>query len=70
MGASPLPHLVAGTAKPMPSRMAAIARGTGEVDAAYHVALNALQSAVEDAGSTQQKPPLGVHPPRTSPAIR
>ncbi|KJK34122.1 hypothetical protein UK15_37330, partial [Streptomyces variegatus] len=37
------------------SRIAAIARGTGEVDAVYHIALDALQSAVEDAGSAQQK---------------
>jgi hypothetical protein len=50
-----LPHLIAVTAEPMPSRIAAIARGTGEVDAVYHIALDALQSAVEDAGSAQQK---------------
>ncbi|MFF6951861.1 NgoMIV family type II restriction endonuclease [Streptomyces iakyrus] len=37
MSASPLPHPVAGTAEPMPSRMAAIARGPGEVDAVYHI---------------------------------
>lgn len=31
-----LPHLVTVTAEPLPSRLAAIARGTGEVDAVYH----------------------------------
>ncbi|MEV5105723.1 NgoMIV family type II restriction endonuclease [Streptomyces massasporeus] len=50
-----LPHLIAVTAEPMPSRIAAIARGTGEVDAVYHIALDALQSAVEGAGSAQQR---------------
>lgn len=55
MSRSPLPHLVAGTAEPMPSRIAAIARGIGEVDVVYHIALDALQSPVEDAGSAQEK---------------
>ncbi len=32
------PHLVTVTAEPLPSRLASIARGTGEVDAVYHVA--------------------------------
>lgn len=50
-----LPHLVTVTAEPMPSRIAAIARGTGEVDAVYHIALDALQDAVRDVGSDQQK---------------
>jgi hypothetical protein len=53
-----LPHLVTVTAEPMPSRIAAIARGTGEVDAVYHIALDALQTAVRDVGSSQQKDDL------------
>ncbi|MFJ4980503.1 NgoMIV family type II restriction endonuclease [Streptomyces coeruleorubidus] len=53
-----LPHLVTVTAEPMPSRIAAIARGTGEVDAVYHIALDALQTAVREAGSSQQKDDL------------
>ncbi|MFJ2006500.1 NgoMIV family type II restriction endonuclease [Streptomyces chartreusis] len=53
-----LPHLVTVTAEPMPSRIAAIARGTGEVDAVYHIALAALQEAVEAVGSRQQKDDL------------
>ncbi|SCX56463.1 NgoMIV restriction enzyme [Klenkia marina] len=32
------PHLICVTAEPLPSRLAAIARGTGEVDATYHIA--------------------------------
>ncbi|MEV8315314.1 NgoMIV family type II restriction endonuclease [Streptomyces sp. NPDC059900] len=53
-----LPHLVAVTAEPMPSRIAAIARGTGEVDAVYHIALDALKQAVEAVGSRQQQDDL------------
>ncbi|MYQ45401.1 restriction endonuclease [Streptomyces sp. SID4985] len=50
-----LPHLVVVTAEPMPSRIAAIARGTGEVDAVYHIAFDALTEAVKDVGSKQQQ---------------
>ncbi|MBK3627030.1 hypothetical protein JHN59_19700 [Streptomyces sp. MBT49] len=50
-----LPHLMTVTAEPMPSRLAAIARGTGEVDAVYHIAFEALQEAVTAVGSKQQK---------------
>ncbi|TQJ53346.1 NgoMIV family type II restriction endonuclease [Streptomyces sp. SLBN-115] len=53
-----LPHLVTVTAEPMPSRLAAIARGTGEVDAVYHIAFDALQEAVAAVGSKQQKDDL------------
>lgn len=41
------PHLVAVTAEPLPSRLASIARGTGEVDAVYHVAYDELHAAVQ-----------------------
>ncbi|MEU9296275.1 NgoMIV family type II restriction endonuclease [Streptomyces sp. NPDC048266] len=50
-----LPHLVTVTAEPMPSRIAAIARGTGEVDAVYHIAFDSLAKAVDAVGSSQQK---------------
>jgi hypothetical protein len=39
----------------MPSRIAAIARGTGEVDPAYHISFDALREVVREAGSAQQK---------------
>ena len=35
----PMPHMVVVTCEPLPSRLAAVARGTGEVDFVYHVAL-------------------------------
>ncbi|MGV4885102.1 NgoMIV family type II restriction endonuclease [Streptomyces viridosporus] len=53
-----LPHLVTVTAEPMPSRIAAIARGTGEVDAVYHIAFDALREAVAAVGGRQQQEDL------------
>lgn len=44
-----LPHLVTVTAEPLPTRLAAIARGTGEVDAVYHVAFTSLDRAIGEA---------------------
>jgi hypothetical protein len=41
-----LPHIVAVTLEPLPSRLASIARGTGDVDAVYHPALDELAAAV------------------------
>jgi hypothetical protein len=40
------PHVVTVTSEPLPSRLAAIARGTGEVDCVYHVALEELLAAL------------------------
>jgi len=37
-----LPHIAAVTAEPMPSRIAAIALGTGDIDCVYHFALPEL----------------------------
>lgn len=49
------PHLVTVTAEPLPSRIVAISRGTGEVDAVYHIAFDALDKAVKDIGNPKQK---------------
>jgi hypothetical protein len=49
-----LPHLVTVTAEPLPSRLAAIARGTGEVDAVYHIAYDALDQAVKRLAENKQ----------------
>lgn len=46
------PHIVAVTAEPMPSRLAAIARGTGELDCVYHATLSELNSACPDGKAT------------------
>jgi len=49
------PHLVAVTAEPLPSRLAAIARGTGEVDAVYHIAYDELHEAVQVSNNVAQQ---------------
>jgi len=49
------PHLVTVTAEPLPSRLASIARGTGEVDAVYHVAYDAMDASVARNANTDQQ---------------
>lgn len=39
------PHIVAVTMEPLPSRIASVAIGTGDVDCVYHGALNELEKA-------------------------
>lgn len=41
-----LPHIVVVTAEPMPSRLASLAMGTGDIDCVYHFALPELIEAV------------------------
>ena len=40
------PHIAVVTAEPLPSRLASIAIGTGDIDCTYHVALHELQDVV------------------------
>lgn len=49
------PHIVSVTAEPLPTRLAAIARGTGEVDAVYHATLGPLVQATEHVGTAEQQ---------------
>ena len=49
------PHIVTVTSEPLPSRLAAICRGTGEVDAVYHVCLEELLTAVDTVGNVMQR---------------
>jgi hypothetical protein len=44
------PHIVAVTAEPLPSRLASIAMGTGELDCVYHLVLDELREAVAECG--------------------
>ncbi len=39
------PHIVVVTAEPLPSRLASLALGTGDIDCVYHFALSELQAA-------------------------
>ena len=48
------PHLVTVTAEPLPSRLASIARGTGEVDAVYHIAYDAMAGSVARHANPEQ----------------
>jgi hypothetical protein len=48
------PHLVTVTAEPLPTRLRSIACGTGEVDAVYHIAMEALAVAVEEEANDEQ----------------
>jgi hypothetical protein len=43
-----LPHVVAVTAEPLPTRIAAIALGTGDLDCVYHFALPELREAIRN----------------------
>lgn len=45
-----LPHIVAVTAEPLPSRIAAIALGTGDIDCVYHFALPELVEVLREQG--------------------
>jgi len=49
-----VPHIVAVTLEPMPTRLASIAMGTGDVDCTYHAALYELRGAVEESGNSDQ----------------
>jgi hypothetical protein len=41
-----LPHVMIVTAEPMPTRLASLALGTGDVDCVYHIALDELQQVI------------------------
>ena len=45
-----LPHVVVITAEPLPSRLASIALGTGDIDCVYHFALYELQATLAQLG--------------------
>jgi hypothetical protein len=44
------PHIVIVTAEPLPSRIASVALGTGDLDCVYHMALYELGESVERVG--------------------
>jgi hypothetical protein len=44
----PLPHVTVVTGEPLPSRLASIALGTGDIDCVYHFALTELKETVAD----------------------
>lgn len=48
------PHLVAVTVEPFPGRLLSLTRGTGEIDAVYHLAYHELGQAVHAQGTQEQ----------------
>ncbi|MCY4165377.1 MAG: restriction endonuclease [Gammaproteobacteria bacterium] len=50
-----LPHVVVVTGEPMPSRIASIALGTGDIDCVYHFALDELVESAGDLGLEDAK---------------
>ena len=49
-----LPHIAAVTAEPLPTRIASLALGTGDLDCVYHFALPELEAAVEACHNEDQ----------------
>jgi len=44
------PHIVIVTGEPVPSRIASLALGTGDIDCVYHFALHELIKSVKQTG--------------------
>jgi len=55
-----LPHIVVVAGEPLPSRLASIALGTGDIDCVYHFALYELTKAVDEAGAEDAKDLLKI----------
>ncbi|MEZ4524488.1 MAG: NgoMIV family type II restriction endonuclease [Desulfobacterales bacterium] len=49
-----LPHIAAVTAEPLPTRLAALALGTGDLDCVYHFALPELIKAIDNIKNEDQ----------------
>jgi hypothetical protein len=49
------PHIVVVTGEPMPTRLASLALGTGDLDCVYHMALNELQMSLKAMGDESQQ---------------
>ena len=52
------PHIVVVTAEPMPTRIASLAFGTGDIDCVYHFGLNELVQVAEESGNEAVQEPL------------
>jgi hypothetical protein len=53
-----LPHIVAVTAEPLPTRIATLALGTGDIDCVYHFALHELRATIEEMDNQDLLEPL------------
>ena len=50
-----LPHVVAVIGEPLPTRIASLALGTGDLDCVYHFALHEMQEAIEEIKQRDEK---------------
>ena len=55
-----LPHIAVVTAEPLPTRLAAIALGTGDVDCVYHFALHEMRAAIDEIENEDQMDMLNI----------
>lgn len=55
-----LPHIVAVTAEPLPTRIASLALGTGDLDCVYHFALDELVAATKEVDNEGQMDMLHI----------
>lgn len=55
-----LPHVVVVTGEPLPSRIASLALGTGDIDCVYHFALPELVMAVKNHGTPAHQDQLSM----------
>ena len=55
-----LPHVVVVTAEPLPSRLASVALGSGDIDCVYHFALPELVEMVEELGLSDSQEALNI----------
>jgi len=49
-----IPHIIAVTAEPLPTRIASLALGTGDLDCVYHFALYELQETIAEIDNQDQ----------------
>jgi hypothetical protein len=54
------PHIVIVTGESLPSRLASLTLGTGDIDCVYHFALDELQQAVADVKNTEAEDMLNI----------
>lgn len=55
-----LPHIVVVTGEPLPSRIASLALGTGDIDCVYHFALDELLQTVSASSYEDAKDLLDI----------
>lgn len=55
-----VPHIAVVTAEPLPSRLASLALGTGDMDCVYHFALPELRAAIDAVGGDDSKESIRI----------